>query len=461
MHIMDATQQRFIGVDVGGTKIHAAVVRTSGQVIQRHRLATPQNASAPEILQTLLEAIRELLAQAGLGIEDMGGIGLAVPGIVDYQTGQVCTAPNIAISGEPLAAPLREAFSVPVALGNDVDACTLGEAWVGSARGCSSAVGIYMGTGIGGGLILDGKLVRGERYSALEIGHMIVDIDGPLCGCGNHGCLEALASRTAIERDIRAAIDAGKATIFRDLLENPAGRIRSGVLKDALQQDDKLASKLLRRSARAVGLSCISLQHLLNPQVIVLGGGVMEACGDFLMPIIEDVFEADTYLAEQGQTRLVQSALGDDAGILGAAALGMQAAGLDLHAEAHGQAADYPTLQPDGSAVTVNGETWTRDVMVRVSGKVKKRKRKGRGLQLTSTRQLLLKDIKRACKGEPERLFIAAPNGEQELREAVRGFLRRHAIEVDIRPRDDAIAAFNAADMRRAIIVLVGPQSQT
>jgi glucokinase len=457
---MDATQQRFIGVDVGGTKIHAAVVRTSGQVIERHRLATPQNASAEEILGTLIEVIRELLDQAGLGIDAIGGLGLAVPGIVDYQEGKVCTAPNIAISGQPLAAPLREAFGVPVALGNDVDACTLGEAWVGSARGCNSAVGIYIGTGIGGGLILDGKLVHGDRYSALEIGHMIVDIDGPLCGCGNHGCLEAIASRTAIERDIRAAIDAGKTTVFRDLLDNPAGRIRSGVLKDALRQDDKLATKLLRRSAKAVGHSCISLQHLLNPQVIVLGGGVMEACGHFLMPLIEDIVEADPYLAEQGQTRLVQSVLGDDAGILGAAALGMQAAGLDWSETAHAQTADYPTLQPDGSAVLIDSELWTRDVMVRVSGKVKKRKRKGRGLQLTSTQQLLVADIARACKGGPERLFIATPNGENSLQQPVHSFLRRHAIEVDLRPRDEALAAFNASDARRAIIILVGPQSE-
>lgn len=456
---MDATQQRFIGIDVGGTKIHAAVIRTSGQVIQRHRLGTPQGAKAPEILQTILSAVEELLDKAGLSINDIGAIGLAVPGIVDYETGQVCTAPNIAISGEPLAAPLADAFGVPVALGNDVDACTLGEAWVGSARGCNSAVGMYVGTGIGGGIFMDGKLLRGRRYSSVELGHMIIDIEGPLCGCGNHGCLEAIASRTAIERDIRAALQAGQDTAVRDLLDDPAGRIRSGVLNSALDAEDELVTQLLQRAGQAIGLSCISLQHLLSPDVIVLGGGVMEACGHFIMPIADEILAGDPYLAEQGQTRLVQSALADDAGILGAAALGMQAAGLDPLTQPAVHDAAYPAIEPAGQAVRIDGERWTRDVMVRVSGAVKKRKRNGRPLQLDAVGELLASDIKRACKGGPEQLYIAADDPAPVLNDEVRNFLRRHAIDVDIRPRDKGIDAFSRASSRRAMIVLVGPQA--
>jgi glucokinase len=456
MHIMDEASQAFIGVDVGGTKIHAAVVRPSGQVAHRHRLATPRGAKAPEIRETIVEAIRELLAQAELPPSAIGGMGLAVPGIVDYEEGKVCAAPNLAIGGEPLRSPLQDAFGVPVALGNDVDAATLGEFWVGAGRQATSVIGIFIGTGIGGGIFIDRKLVRGERYSSVELGHMIMEIDGPLCGCGSRGCLEAIASRTAIERDIRATIEAGKDTVVRDLLDDPAGRIRSGVLNAALEAGDAIVTPVLRRAAEAVGLACISLRRLLTPDVIVLGGGVMEACGHFFMPIIERTVAKDTYLGEQSRTRLIQSALADDAGVLGSAALGMQAAGFDPLDRSVHYAASYPAVDPRGAAVNIDAQSWGRDVMVRVSGKVKKRKRQGRSPQLASTQQLLVEDIQSACKGGPEVLFIAAPNPHDGLDDKVRAFLDRHAVAADIRPRDEAIRAFNESSARKALIVLVG-----
>ncbi|MBS3822056.1 MAG: ROK family protein [Planctomycetes bacterium] len=454
---MDDAHQRFIGVDVGGTKIHAAVVRASGQAIKRHRLGTPQGATAPQIRQTIEETIRACLDAADLTPAGIGGIGLAVPGIVDYEQGQVCAAPNIGISGEPLREPLARTFGVPVALGNDVDASTLGEFWVGSARQASSVIGIFVGTGIGGGIFVNRKLIRGERYSSVELGHMIMDIGGPLCGCGSHGCLEAIASRTAIERDIRAAIKDGKSTVVRKLLDDINGRIRSGVLNDALEADDTVVTGILRRAAEAIGLACISLRHLLTPDVIVLGGGVMEACGHFIMPIVQETVAKDTYLGDQAQTQLIQSVLADDAGILGAAALGMQAAGIDPLDRSSPRQACYPKVLATEEGVTIDGRPWTRDVMVRVSGRPKKRKRKKRNLQLSDVSQLTVDDIRRACKGGPELLFIAGPGSVDDLQSDVRDFLTRHAIEIDIRPRDEGIRAFNEHSARKALLALVAP----
>jgi glucokinase len=322
---MAKRESLYVGVDVGGTKIVAALVRPSGEIVARSRSRSPRDGGPQATLAVIQESVAAVLAEGGVGPGDLAAVGIGIPGVVDPAAGRVVVTPNMNLSGTLVAGPLGERFRVPVAIGNDVNLGMLGEAWLGAARSASSAVGIFVGTGIGGGIIIDGRLVRGARETAGEIGHMVMQIDGPTCGCGNRGCLEALASRTAIERDLRAAVAAGAETVLRAAILEGPGPIRSKKLRRAIEEGDALAQRIVRRAAEVIGLACLNVRHLVDPEVIVLGGGVIEACGDFMMPVIEAVVAGDALAAARPGGAVVRSALGDDAVVLGAAALARQA----------------------------------------------------------------------------------------------------------------------------------------
>ena len=455
---MEAQQAWFAGVDVGGTKIHAALVHPSGRVRKRRRLATPREATRENVLASILQAVREVLDKADLDSERLGGIGLAVPGLIHYPRAMVEAAPNITISGINLEEPLRDAFHCPVELANDTDACAMGEKWVGSARGMDLAVGVFVGTGIGGGVIVHRKLLRGQTYSAAEIGHMVMQIDGPVCGCGNRGCLEALASRTAIERDVRQAISDGRPTLLNELLEDDRGVLRSGMLKKALEADDELTVEIMQRAGHVLAQAMVSLRRLFEPDVMILGGGVMEACGDFLMPIVEREVPADPYLGRRDGGRVVLSALGDDAGVLGAAALAMERAGLDPFDEQTDTGRiDYPEVRLDGQGgVTVGENEFAGDVIVRVNGKARKRKKSDDG-RLASVTDLREKDLRRAVKGGPELLIIARPPADDaDLHDDLKRYLTRRAIRWELIDRTEADRRFADGTERRALLMLTG-----
>ncbi len=203
-------QRLYLGVDVGGTKVQASLVRESGEIIGRERCATPRKRGPERVVAAIEKAMDDIVAKNGLSPSDLTAIGLAVPGVVDPDRGMVVVAPNMPLTGVALGTLLEARFKAPIIIGNDGNFGALGETWLGSARKARSAMYICVGTGIGSGLVLRGKLWRGDREAAGEIGHMIMQVDGPKCGCGNRGCFEALASRTAIERDIREAVAAGR-----------------------------------------------------------------------------------------------------------------------------------------------------------------------------------------------------------------------------------------------------------
>jgi glucokinase len=252
------------------------------------------------------------------------GIGLGVPGIVDTHKDHILAAPNIRLTGFPLSAQLKRKFRVPIAMANDVNAGLLGEAWLGAARGLGHVVGVFPGTGVGGAAICDGKILLGAQGAATELGHMIVDINGPLCHCGNHGCLEALASRWAIERDIRALIKSGRRSVVLAMTNGQLATIKSRILKDALAKNDAVVKKVLTQAAVCLGKASISINHIFNPQAIVFGGGIIKACGDFMLPIVDKTMHADPFFKKFNFCRILQSKLGDDAVTLGAVRLVQQ-----------------------------------------------------------------------------------------------------------------------------------------
>lgn len=442
----------YVGVDVGGTKIFAALVRRSGFVLARKRCATPRDASAEQVVAALAELIGELLAKGGVEPEDLAALGLSIPGVVDPDKGKVVFTPNMNLTGLDAVGAFREYHDVPVALGNDVDMGTLGETWLGSARDASSAVGMFVGTGIGGGVVIDGKLHRGARGAAGEVGHMIVQRGGPKCGCGYLGCFEALASRTAMERDIRAAIAAGRKSVVPDLLENKNDLIRSSTLRRALAAGDKVVAKVMQQASEVIGEACLTIQHLLDPDVIVMGGGVVEACGDFMLPIISGIVESDP-LSGMGRTgTVIESALGDDAVALGAAALAQRFAGLDPFAKAEGVEKAYPTIAKTDAGVAIADKTTKADVYIRVDGKVRKVK-EGEADGGVIGSDLL----KKVCNGGPPVLFVGASKGaDVDVTPEAQALLERRRIKLKALPIGKAIRAYNEAKGRKAIYLRLG-----
>ncbi len=213
----------------------------SGEIIERERRPTPRTGGPEQVLAVMEGVMDDTLTKGKVAPGRLTAIGVAVPGVVDPDAARVVVTPNMSLTGVAIGAHLENRFGVPVAIGNDGNLGTLGESWLGSARRARSAMGIWVGTGIGAGFVRRGKLWRGARESAGEIGHIVMQIGGPKCGCGNRGCLEALASRSAIERDIRQALAAGSSSVLAELLrrrperdpqrrhpQSPQGRRRPG-----------------------------------------------------------------------------------------------------------------------------------------------------------------------------------------------------------------------------------------
>lgn len=455
---MATAETWFVGVDVGGTKIQAAVISMSGVVRERHRTTTPREGGPKALLAAVIETISRVLEEADVD-DALGGVGLAVPGLLDYKKDRVDAAPNIDIAGINLIAPLRKKFGVPAAFANDTDACTLGEKWVGSAREANTAVGVFVGTGIGGGILVDRKLLRGTRYSAAEVGHIIMDIHGPMCGCGNRGCLEAIAARVAMERDIRRAVAEGQPTVLADWIGGPDEPIRSGLIRRALDEGDELARNILTRAGEALGQAALTLRHIFEPDVIIFGGGVIEACGDFLMPIIEAAVPADPYFGPRPGGRVVQSALGDDAGVLGAAAAAMVEAGLDPFDGKKPPCDHYPELELTKSGSVRGGKkTFSEDIVVRVNGRMQKRTKDDGAPRLATAGDVTEQDLGRACRGGPEVLVLGVDD-ETPLHDAGMAFLRRRAIALEQLSRKKAIKRFNTLKARKALLLLAGEKS--
>ncbi len=452
-----AKERTYLGVDVGGTKVLAALVRESGAVVQRKRCQTPRNCEPEQVVEAIEKAMDDVLADAGVGTDTLTAVGIAIPGVVDPDTGRVIVTPNMSLTGVAIGAHLQRKFDVPVAVGNDCNFGALGEKWLGSARDADSVVAMLVGTGIGGGYVAKGKLWRGAREAAAEIGHIVMQIDGPLCGCGNRGCFEALASRSAIERDIRQATDAGTTSAVTGLIGADVGVIRSGVLRRALAMKDELVTQVMHRASEVIGHACLTVRHLIDPEVIVLGGGVVEACGEFMMPIVEAVVGSDQLPGARDGGRVLLSALGDDAVVAGAVAQARMAAGRSPFKNRFAIVPTYPTIAQDKHGeVTVGQKTYGRDVYIRVNGKVKRRDvQTAQGLHGTE-HTVGIAELQKVCKGGPEVLFVGTgKSGNIELTEDAQRYLRQRSIDCRLLKTPEAVEAYNESQQRKAALIHV------
>ncbi len=311
----------YIGVDLGGTKILAGVFTSQLRLLQTAKLSTKSERGFDAVVDRIDRCVRDAVDEADMNLKQVRAVGIGAPGAVNPENGEVIFAPNLEWRDAPLKKELEKRLGIPVFVENDCNACTLGVHEVELKGKPRNVLGIFLGTGIGGGLILEGELFRGFNGTAGEIGHMVLQVGGPKCGCGNNGCFEALASRTAIFRDIQQRVKEGQKTLLTDWLGNDLSELRSGDLRKALRKGDKLVEKVVEDAAEFTGIAVSNLINLLNPEVVVLGGGVIDALEDEMMAIIVETALDSAMPGTTKGIEIIASDLGDNAGVTGGAVL--------------------------------------------------------------------------------------------------------------------------------------------
>jgi glucokinase len=320
-----AKPEFLIGVDLGGTKILTGIFDDKLNCVGRAKMSTKSERGPAEVMNRIARCVRDAIDECDLDFKQVRGIGIGAPGAVDPETGRVINAPNLQWQDIPLKKTLEKELDLPVSVENDCNVATLGvfeKELQGKPR---YLVGVFIGTGIGGGIIVDGKLYPGCSGTAGEIGHMVIQVGGPKCNCGNRGCFEALASRTAIFRAISAAIKDGQKSLLTELLGPDLTDLRSGDLRKAIRKGDKLVEKVIEDAAEYTGIAVANLINILNPQTVVLGGGVIDALGEEMMAIIVETAEDYIMGGTNKGVEIVASKAGDDAGIIGGAVLARRA----------------------------------------------------------------------------------------------------------------------------------------
>lgn len=310
----------WLGFDLGGTKMLAQVYDAELQLLGRERRKTKASSPTDSGLDRIVETIRAALQNAQIEPSRLAGIGIGCPGPVDMDQGVLLHPPNLSWSEVPVGRTLSKEFGCEVRVLNDVDAGMYAEYCFGAAQGVRCAVGVFPGTGIGGGCIYKGEILHGSHTTCMEIGHTQIMPDGPLCGCGRRGCLETLASRLAIAATSARAVFRGDAPKLKEIAGTDLAEIRSGALADAIKADDKVVREIVKEAARHIGISVASVIHILSPDVIVLGGGLVEAMPELFIDQVSKAARKRVMTAFKDTFRVVASQLEDDAVALGAAA---------------------------------------------------------------------------------------------------------------------------------------------
>ncbi len=308
-----------IGIDVGGTNVKIALVSDKGKIIYSNSIPTRAEMGYEYTINSMKDAVKDLLKETKLEPKSIEGMGFGFPGQIDCQKGIVRLAPNIpGWVNVPIAEIMEKEFGIPTRVDNDVRTATLGELNYGAGVGCQNLVCITVGTGIGSGLVINGKLVRGASNAAGELGHIKLNMEGgPLCGCGDRGCLEAYASGPSIVAMAEEYIRGGKSTKYRELA-NPD--ITSYIVAVAAKEGDPVARQIFRIIGEYIGMGLASVVNLLNPEKIIIGGGVADA-GDILFDPIRETLQKRAMVIQREAVEIVPAQLGNTAGVIGASLL--------------------------------------------------------------------------------------------------------------------------------------------
>ena len=313
-------EQYNICLDVGGTKVLGAIFNEKDEIIYRLKKRSKSGGSgSADVEKVIVDVVEEMISASGIDRDSINAIASCAPGVIDQDRGVILFTPNLPWRDYDMASVMRKRFGVPFYVGNDVNLGVLGEYHFGAGRGYQNIVGFFVGTGMGGGLILNGSLYTGHQFKAAEYGHMILDQKGPKCNCGQRGCLEAFSSKQGMSAYIRDQIAKGRKTVMAEAVKD--GVFRSKALVKALKAEDKVAMETVDRSCHYLAIATGNMINTFSPDLILYGGGVMEALGDiFLKKILAEV---DRYCMPQIRSTvdIKNAALGDDSVIYGALAL--------------------------------------------------------------------------------------------------------------------------------------------
>ncbi len=310
---------RVIGIDLGGTSVRTAVVNAQGRMLARDQGITPAREGSDAIVKSVLGSVGRVLEKPHMAASDLGAVGLACAGLSNPETGILYTSPNLpGLKDVPLAGLIENELGKKVFLMNDANAAAVGEMHLGAARGARNFVYITLSTGIGAGVVIDGKIYTGSTGFASEPGHMVIDDEGPVCYCGSRGCWETLASGTALAKYARQRIEEGRKTSILDYAGGDAEKVRAEDVHQAAQTGDTLAKEVIARTAYYVGVGLANLINIFNPELIVIGGGLTNI-GDMLLEPAYEEAKRRAFPQTYQAVRFARAELGDDSGLLGAA----------------------------------------------------------------------------------------------------------------------------------------------
>ncbi|MBS3905793.1 MAG: ROK family protein [Syntrophaceae bacterium] len=312
-------EQYLVGVDVGGTNMRMGIVTPDGRILKKIQYPTDMSRGGLAMMEGLVSRIQDFVRKGTRGVRSEIRVGIGVAGPIDMRRGVLIAPPNLPdLHGFPLREFLQEKISLSTAIENDANAFTLGEGWKGAARGCLHYCGITLGTGVGGGIVVAGNILHGAEGLGGEVGHMALNPEGPLCGCGGRGCLEVYASGSGIRRMILEAIEKsdGKGIVHKS--KEGLRKITSEEVFEAAQKGDETALKVFNEMGSYLGLGLVNLVNLFNPEKIVIGGKVSRAWNFFIEKAKEVVWQR-AMKGQREKVEIVQADCGDDAGILGAA----------------------------------------------------------------------------------------------------------------------------------------------
>lgn len=307
-----------IGIDVGGTNVKIALVNDKGNILYSNSVPTRAEMGYEYTVNNIKQAIRDLITETG--VTNIEGIGFDFPGQIDYKNGIVRLAPNIpGWVNIPIAKIIEDEFKIPTRIDNDVHCAALGELKFGAGQDCENFICMTVGTGIGSGIVINGKLVRGASNAAGELGHIKLQMhEGPLCGCGDYGCLEAFASGPSIVAMAEEYISGGKSTKFREMASG--GEITPYIVAEAAKLGDPVAKRIFTKVGEYIGFGLASVVNLLNPEKIIIGGGVADA-GDILIEPIKETIKKRAMVVAGSAVEIVPAKLANTAGVIGASLL--------------------------------------------------------------------------------------------------------------------------------------------
>ena len=308
-----------LGIDLGGTKILAAVINAEGKMLSRDHSITPASEGQEAVVSSILESTGRALNKAGITTADLAAIGLGAPGLSNPETGILFTSPNLpGWHDVPLRDIIQKELGKETFLINDANAAAIGELHFGAGRDARNFIYITVSTGIGSGIIIDGNIYTGSTGTAGELGHMVIDGEGPPCNCGNRGCLETLASGTALAREARRRIKEGSKTSILEYASGDLEKVNAEVIHQAAQAGDNLAEELIARTAYYLGIGLANLVNIFNPEVIVIGGGLSNIGDRLLEPAFEEAGRR-AFKPPYRAVRFARAELGRNSGVLGAA----------------------------------------------------------------------------------------------------------------------------------------------